>query len=73
MELQATLMKLLVLLLVVAVGTGAQTVDVDIDLGTIRGQEITLDDGKVVVSFKGVPFAKPPIGDLRFAVRRLFV
>lgn len=43
-------------------------VDVDIEYGTIRGQEITLDDGKVVVSFKGVPFAKPPVGDLRFAV-----
>ena len=54
--------------LVLAISVHGQTVDVDIDLGTIRGQEITLDDGKVVVSFKGVPFAKPPVGDLRFAV-----
>jgi hypothetical protein len=36
----------LAILFVVALGAYAQ-VDVDIDLGTVRGQEITLDDGKV--------------------------
>ncbi|ELU08148.1 hypothetical protein CAPTEDRAFT_75979, partial [Capitella teleta] len=61
-----TAMFSLALLLLVALGASAQ-VEVDIDLGTIRGQEITLDDGKVVVSFKGIPFAKPPVGPLRFA------
>lgn len=39
----------------------AQTAQVKIDSGTIRGSEA---DG--VLSWKGVPFAQPPLGDLRW-------
>lgn len=39
--------------------------------GQIRGkQNRTLFDNKTYYSFRGIPFAKPPIGDLRFKVTK---
>ncbi|KAK9719902.1 Carboxylesterase family [Popillia japonica] len=36
--------------------------------GEIRGrQRTTIDKGKLYYSFQGIPYAKPPVGDLRFA------
>ena len=38
----------------------------DTEYGPVVGQTIPLDDGKSVNSFKGIPFARPPLGELRF-------
>lgn len=37
--------------------------------GTIRGREsVTLFDGRIYYSFRGIPYARPPINELRFKV-----
>lgn len=40
--------------------------EVETEYGRVRGQTIQLDDLSLVNSFKGIPFAQPPVGDLRF-------
>lgn len=43
---------------------------VDTEYGKVRGQQrITLFDSKVYYSFRGIPFAQPPVGELRFQVK----
>lgn len=58
--------KLIILLSAVAAvtlpgATLAQSTQIKIDSGTIRGSE---EDG--VLSWKGIPFAQPPLGELRW-------
>ena len=38
------------------------------EYGKIQGKHYVLEDGRVTDIYLGVPFAKPPIGDLRFQV-----
>ena len=41
--------------------------------GTVRGKlDTTLFDKKEYYAFKGIPFAQPPVGNLRFMVCILF-
>lgn len=40
-------------------------------LGTIEGHIAKTVHGKDFYSFKGIPYAKPPIGDLRFKVNKI--
>ncbi|MFK0278582.1 carboxylesterase/lipase family protein [Ensifer sp. NPDC090286] len=55
---------LMALLIAAPIGAGAETADtVTIDSGKVQGVET---DG--IVSFKGIPFAMPPLGDLRWRV-----
>ena len=35
--------------------------------GTFQGKETVAPNGQAYMSFQGIPYAKPPIGDLRFA------
>lgn len=35
--------------------------------GSIRGNTVEVTHGKLVHQFLGIPYAEPPIGDLRFA------
>lgn len=41
---------------------------VNTTLGPIRGLEVASDFGYKYAQFQGVPFAKPPVGELRFKV-----
>lgn len=51
-------------------GTADQYKIVDTDNGRIRGiKSTTLLKGDEFYAFKGIPYAKPPIGDLRFKVK----
>ena len=48
---------------------------VDSQYGRIVGESFTLHNGKTVNRFHGIPYAKPPVGPLRFkvSVRKLSV
>nr|CAD7445445.1 unnamed protein product [Timema bartmani] len=44
-----------------------QYVTVDIDQGTLRGNTNSTVSGTTYYTFLGIPYAKPPLGELRFA------
>lgn len=44
---------------------------VEIEQGKIKGQVLKNFDNFEYCSFKGIPYAKPPIGELRFTVSML--
>jgi hypothetical protein len=37
--------------------------------GRIKGHRLTTRKGREIFAFQGIPFAKPPVGNLRFQVR----
>lgn len=41
---------------------------VKISKGTVKGRILKSRDGRPYYSFTGIPYAKPPIGELRFEV-----
>ncbi|XP_012938272.2 cholinesterase 2 [Aplysia californica] len=43
------------------------SVTVDSSFGVIEGSEHQAINGRSYVSFRGIPYAKPPVGELRFA------
>lgn len=65
-------LKLFVCLLILGVAYADEEVTVDIPLGTLKGlKTTTVLNGKPYYSFKGIPYAKPPIGFHKFEVSRL--
>lgn len=46
----------------------AQNITVSTPSGRLRGLFLKSTEGDDYYSFKGIPYAKPPIGDLRFQV-----
>lgn len=42
------------------------TVTIDVAEGSLRGKQTTSNSGFKYYSFKGIPYAKPPVGQLRF-------
>lgn len=42
---------------------------VEIPQGPINGQFLKTDNGRTFSSFTGIPYAEPPVGNLRFEVR----
>lgn len=38
------------------------------DLGQVRGSFLTSVNGRRLLAFRGIPYAKPPVGNLRFEV-----
>ncbi|XP_071547573.1 venom carboxylesterase-6-like [Panulirus ornatus] len=41
-------------------------VDVQLSQGVIRGVKVSLQNSRHFYSFKGIPYGKPPVGDLRY-------
>lgn len=54
-------------LCVVAMTTLSAATIVDTPFGQLRGLVKTAANGKPYLAFLGIPYAKPPVGDLRFA------
>ena len=60
---------LLVAAALLAAGTGSgSAVQVNLKQGVFKGEIIDAGDGRQVYSFRGIPYAKPPVGKLRFKV-----
>lgn len=60
------------LCLINRVNCDADIVEVDIESGRVRGKRgLTLFREKAYYSFRGIPYAQPPIKDLRFKVSRI--
>jgi len=47
--------------------------ELEIAKGVIKGQILKSRNGRFYYSYTGIPYAKPPIGELRFKVYNLFV
>jgi hypothetical protein len=45
---------------------------VHVQQGTLKGTYLTSRYGRKFAAFQGIPYAQPPIGDLRFKVRVLY-
>ena len=43
-----------------------EIVEVRTLLGTIKGKTVLIDDGTEMNTFLGIPYAQPPVGNLRF-------
>ena len=57
------------LLLALAAGLArAEDVTVATTKGRIRGERVDADMGQYYYAFKGIPYAKPPVKELRFQV-----
>jgi carboxylesterase type B len=46
----------------------AETVKVTVAQGSLRGHHLTSKCEKTFYAFRGIPYAKPPVGPLRFKV-----
>ena len=47
----------------------AEDVTVATSKGRIRGERVDADMGQYYYAFKGIPYAKPPVKELRFQVK----
>lgn len=45
---------------------------VHVNQGTLKGKVCTTINNYQFLAFKGIPYAKPPIGELRFAVSHIY-
>lgn len=58
-----------VVLVVCAVSVGVcEGVEVVLQQGILRGNKEVLEDGRHYYTFLSVPYAQPPLGDLKFKV-----
>ena len=57
----------LFILVIFCSGTSANPV-VETIYGSVEGREIPIHTGDVIDSYLGIPFAKPPLDELRFEV-----
>ena len=57
-----------IVLVFVTIVNGQQDTIINTKYGPVEGHVVTLGSGQQVLSFLGVPFARPPIDELRFRV-----
>lgn len=50
----------------------SETPILTVEQGELQGRIATSPNGKTFFSFQGIPYAKPPIGPLRFKVMKVF-
>ena len=50
------------------VGITAEDVTITLNKGKLKGERMDYDFGQYYYAFKGVPYAKPPVKELRFQV-----
>ena len=71
---ESSVLRALILLFAVVerVKTQSQDADVTVTLeqGAVKGQWIESIRDRQLLAFLGIPYAKPPVGDLRFKVRQ---
>jgi len=72
-----SILRTLILLFPVAERVNAQSQDADVTVtleqGAVKGLRIESIRDRQLLAFLGIPYAKPPVGDLRFKVRREIV
>lgn len=56
------------LIIVLATCDTKDSLEVETRQGVLKGKQWKTCKGRIFVGFTGIPFAKPPIGDLRFKV-----
>ncbi|XP_069694783.1 uncharacterized protein [Periplaneta americana] len=60
------MLRYLLLLLLLSIVFAEDDLRVTVKQGALRGRHLTSRKGRQFASFEGIPFAKPPVGDLRF-------
>jgi Carboxylesterase type B len=55
----------------VGVGSYDNIPQVTVAQGALRGHYLTSRKGRQIVGFQGVPYAKPPLREMRFRVSRM--
>ena len=61
-------MKFYIFLCLFYFSNASGNLQVNITEGTLEGDELKTRLGKSYIAFKGIPYAQPPVGDLRFKV-----
>lgn len=51
----------------------SESLKVKINSGPLVGRHLTTHNGRPIRAFMGIPYAQPPVGDLRFKVCKLLM